>query len=136
MFLSGLGDASDRVEQAGDRIFVRFSRRYHRELASRLALKGGQLAVGMLLSYPELASLAPINPNWSDTELTYYRNGSPILHYAWSEEGAVVNLGSTLPHEVIMSAIEGESLGPIPVKGKAEPVEVWWLKGLKPRVRG
>ena len=120
MFLTGINDLSKltekafveqaRVEQAGDRIFVQFSRRYHRELASRLGLKGGQLAVGLLLSYPELASLAPRNREWSGTELTYYRHGNPILHYDWSGVSVVVNQGAgTLPREVISAAMDAET---------------------------
>ena len=38
-------------------------------------------------------------------------------------------------YQKVTDLIECESLGQISVKGKAEPVEVWWLKGLKPRVR-
>jgi class 3 adenylate cyclase len=35
--------------------------------------------------------------------------------------------------EKVKDLIECEPLGQITVKGKAEPVDVWWLKGLKPR---
>jgi len=38
-------------------------------------------------------------------------------------------------YEKVQDLIECEALGPIMVKGKTEPVEVWWLKGLKPRAR-
>jgi class 3 adenylate cyclase len=121
IFLEGIGDSStriksqtgplERVEKAGDRIFVRFSSSYHGELASQLGLKGGgQLAVGLLLSYPELASLAPSFIFEKGTELTYYRYGNPILHYAWSAGSVVVDQGAgALPSEVIMQTMDFET---------------------------
>jgi adenylate cyclase len=36
-------------------------------------------------------------------------------------------------YEKVKDLIECESLGPITVKGKSGPIDVWWLKGLKPR---
>jgi len=116
LFLSGLGDLSERVEKAGDRVFVRFSRHFQRELASRLGLMdGGQIASGLLLSYPELASLMPKGTSyWNGTELTYYQHGNSILHFAYSKDGVVVNQGAgALPHEAIMEMMGASTIPPI-----------------------
>jgi class 3 adenylate cyclase len=32
---------------------------------------------------------------------------------------------------VVKDLVEAESLGPMPVKGKAEPVPIWLVKGLR-----
>jgi class 3 adenylate cyclase len=107
MFLSDLGDASERMEQAGDRIFLRFNRRYRGKLASRLGLEGGQLAIGLLLSYAELATLAPKNRSWSGIELTYYKHGTSLLRYSWWVDSVIVNQGAgSLPREVIVKIMD------------------------------
>ena len=47
-----------------------------------------------------------------------------------AKQGQIL-IGKTT-YEKVKDLIECEPLGQITVKGKTEPVDIWWLKGLKP----